>query len=234
MRLTTTKEAIYEYLDRGWSIIPICANDKTPLVKWKKFQTRQPTEDEIDFWLEKWPDMLIAVVCGAISGIIVVDADNPDAQQAAHDQGFESPVMVKTKRGRHWYFKHPLDGVHRGPQSGSGSKGEVWPQINGLDFRGDGSYALLPPSTHYTWDILNDHDLDDMPLFQDWRPSKSTNTNNEGLRLCQPRPDTDQNRPRRHLAGDRRSCSALPQQPDPPWWLWHLRHDIQIPWPAGR
>ncbi|WP_083232729.1 bifunctional DNA primase/polymerase [Endozoicomonas atrinae] len=173
------RDAIYEYLDRGWSIIPICANDKTPLVKWKKFQTRQPTEDEIDFWLEKWPDMLIAVVCGAISGIIVVDADNPDAQQAALDQGFDSPVMVQTKRGRHWYFKHPLDGVHRGPQSGSGSKGEVWPQINGLDFRGDGSYALLPPSTHYTWDILNDHDHDDMPLYQDWRPSKTTNTKNK-------------------------------------------------------
>nr|MDT0250058.1 bifunctional DNA primase/polymerase [Endozoicomonas sp.] len=167
-------DTISEYLDRGWSLIPISPDTKKPLVKWKPYQERQPTDDEIEYWLKKWPDMQVAVVCGAISGIVVVDADNPEAEEAALNQyGFNSPVRVKTKRGKHWYFKHPLDGIKRGPQSGSGSKGEVWPKHPGLDFRGDGGYALLPPSNGYSWDILNDHDVDDMPVYQDWRPAQT-------------------------------------------------------------
>lgn len=164
-------EDALEYLDRGWVVIPIRPDSKRPAIKWQEYQNRHPTEDEVIKWWTDWPDYQIAIVTGALSGVVVVDCDNEDALHAAFDAGMRSPVRVKTKRGTHLYFSHPRDGVRRGPRAGINSRGADWPRIDGLDFRGDGSYALLPPSNGYKWDYLTGHDLDDMPVWQDWKPS---------------------------------------------------------------
>ena len=43
--------AALEYLDRGWSVIPIWAGEKRPSVRtWKKYQTKQPTESQVRKW----------------------------------------------------------------------------------------------------------------------------------------------------------------------------------------
>ncbi len=166
-----TVDAALEYLDRGWSVIPINAATKRPAIKWLEYQDRQPTEQEVVDWFDQFPDAGLAIVTGAVSGVVVVDCDNDDALHAAFDCGMRSPVKVKTKRGTHLYFAHPKDGVRRGPRGGWNSRGVDWPHINGLDFRGDGSYALLPPSNGYSWDVAPGHDLDDAPVWQDWRPA---------------------------------------------------------------
>jgi hypothetical protein len=165
-------DAALEYLDRGWCVIPIRPETKRPPIKWLEYQRRLPTEEEITRWWTDWPECDVAIVTGAISGHVVVDCDNEDALHAAYDAGMRSPVRVRTKRGTHLYFRHPMDGVRRGPRAGCNVRavGADWPRINGLDFRGDGSYALLPPSRGYTWDVAAGHDLDDTPVWQDWRP----------------------------------------------------------------
>lgn len=162
--------AALEYLDRGWCIIPIKPETKRPAVKWMEYQGRLPTEDEVIQWWTQWPEYDIALITGALSGFVVVDCDNPDALHAAFDAGMRSPVRVKTKRGNHLYFQHPRDGVRRGPRAGINSRGADWPRIDGLDFRGDGSYALLPPSTNYTWEIAATLEIDDAPIWKDWTP----------------------------------------------------------------
>ena len=168
--MTKTKlDAALEYLDRGWAVIPI-KGDKRPAIKWAEFQTRLPTEEEVIGWWTKWPDNDIAVITGEVSGIVVVDCDNDEAIEASQTAGMQSPIRVKTKRGLHLYFLHPRDGVRRGPRAGVNSRGADWPCINGLDFRGDGSYALLPPSTNYSWAIPAYLDLDEMPVWNDWKP----------------------------------------------------------------
>jgi len=168
--MTKTKmEAALEYLDRGWAVIPI-KGDKRPAIKWADFQTRHPTEEEVVDWWTKWPDYDIAVITGEISGIVVVDCDNEEAVDAAQEAGMQSPIRVKTKRGLHLYFEHPKDGIRRGPRAGVNSRGSDWPKINGLDFRGDGSYALLPPSNNYEWTIPPYMDWDEMPMWRDWQP----------------------------------------------------------------
>ena len=35
------------YLERGWSVIPIAAADKRPLIRWREFQTRRPDAAEL-------------------------------------------------------------------------------------------------------------------------------------------------------------------------------------------
>jgi hypothetical protein len=159
-----------EYLDRGWSVIPVNSATKRPRIQWKEFQTRLPTSEEVETWWTNHPDDGIALVTGDLSGFVVVDCDNDNAIQAAENAGMRSPVCVKTKRGKHLYFKHPRDGIRRGPRAGNNSRGHDWPRIDGLDFRGDGGYALLPPSTNYEWIITQAHDIDDAPIWLDWKP----------------------------------------------------------------
>ena len=110
------------------------------------------------------------MITGEISGIVVVDCDNEEAVDAAQEAGMQSPIRVKTKRGLHLYFEHPKDGIRRGPRAGVNSRGSDWPKINGLDFRGDGSYALLPPSNNYEWTVPPYMDWDEMPMWRDWQP----------------------------------------------------------------
>ena len=179
--MTTKLDAALEYLERGWSVIPIKPEGKRPAIKWREYQERQPTEEEVEQWWTQWPDYDIAIITGEIAGVVVVDCDNEDAAHAAFDAGMRSNIKAKTKRGIHLYFEHPKDGIRRGPRAGVNSRGADWPRINGLDFRGDGSYALLPPSNNYHWDYPQHvFDWDEMPVWQDWRPSVSA-----------PNPDAD-------------------------------------------
>lgn len=161
-----------EYLERGWSVIPIKPQGKRPAIKWLEYQNRLPTEDEVTKWWTQWEDYDIALVTGEISGVVVVDCDNDNAYNASQEANMKTPIKVKTKRGIHLYFEHPKDGIRRGPRAGVNSRGSDWPMINGLDFRGDGSYALLPPSKNYTWDYPVDvFDYDEMFVWKDWKPS---------------------------------------------------------------
>lgn len=169
----TRLQSALEYYERGWSIIPISRETKRPLIKWKDYQDKTPTEEEIEMWWSDWPDADMAVITGAISKVVVVDCDNEDAAHAAYDAGMRSPIKAKTKRGMHLYFLHPMDGKRRGPRAGTNVRtiAPDWPRIPGLDFRGDGSYAILPPSTGYEWDYPVTLDWDDAPIWQDWSPS---------------------------------------------------------------
>lgn len=165
-------EAALELLDMGWSIIPCRPDTKRPRIKWKEFQETLPTEEQVTDWWTKFPDDPIALITGSLSGVVVVDCDNEEALHAAFDCGMKSPFRAKTKRGHHLYFRHPEDGIRRGPKAGINSRGSDWPKINGLDFRGDGSYALVPPSKNYSWEIPKGFSLDpeDFPVWEDWKP----------------------------------------------------------------
>jgi hypothetical protein len=165
--MSNVLNAAYEYLDNGWSVIPISADGKKPLVRWLEFQQRLPTEEEWEHWAEQWPDCGIGMVTGQISGFVVVDCDTDEAASEAQKLGLSSPCGVKTRRGVHYYFRHP-GGERYGNRQGAHSRGDDWPQVAGLDFRGDGGYVKLPPSNNYSWI----GDLDDAP---DWVQPKLSN-----------------------------------------------------------
>ncbi len=169
---TPRLDAALEYLEHDIVVVPIHPETKRPAIKWREFQERRPTEHEVTSWFEQWPDADIAIVTGYLSGMVVVDCDNEDALAFALAEGMTSPIRVQTKRGWHLYFKHPRDGVRRGPRGGWNSRNVDWPRINGLDFRGDGGYAVLPPSKGYEWNVPAGLDLfDDMPTWKDWSPN---------------------------------------------------------------
>lgn len=150
-------EYAMRYLQIGWSFFPLRFSDKAPAIEWAEYQTRQPTEEEIDRWFtEGVPDgkgglttaFGIAVVTGKLSGIVVCDCDNQDAiSYALTEAGLFSLLSVSTTRGQHLYFRHP-GGAERVINK-AGGVGRDWPDVPGFDLRGDGGYVVAPPSLKF-------------------------------------------------------------------------------------
>ena len=165
------RQALYEYvLDWGWSVVPIKHGAKHPWVEWKQYQTRQPTEEEINEWCDHGAvsknghvlqDFDICLVTGRLSGVVVVDCDSQEAVNEARRLGLTSNVSVNTRKGQHFYWSHHGDAEYKNKVGGHTKANDVsWPKVLGLDFRGDKGIAVLPPSRHkdgnYTWNVPYD------------------------------------------------------------------------------
>jgi len=140
------------FLHLGLSVIPVppprpgvepgrIGDGKVPAIAWRDYQTRLPTEDEIRAWFGGAP-MNLAIVTGAVSGIVVVDADAPEAVRWATRRLTYTPWQVRTSRGYHLYYRTPEARVPNRARIDAGD-GRL-----ALDLRGDGGYVIAPPSVH--------------------------------------------------------------------------------------
>lgn len=152
-----------EYLSMGYPIFPVCSPlmgrhshgdkecsspGKRPLVAWQPYQQRLPTEQEVRSWWGRHPHANIGMATGVLSGVVVLDCDSGEARQLAMERGGldKTPAVFTGKPGGiHYWLGHPIDEVRNFAR-----------KLPGLDFRGDGGYVLLPPSTHasgarYRW-----------------------------------------------------------------------------------
>jgi replicative DNA helicase len=132
---------------------------KVPLIAWKPFQTRLPTEKEVSEWFDKWPNANIAIVTGKISNLVVFDLDSNHAVQYAERQGgFPATLKVKTGKGYHLYMQYP----------GFEIRNSVNKNLD-IDIRADGGYVAAPPSIHgsgrqYEWEEgLSIHEIAPAP-----------------------------------------------------------------------
>jgi len=148
--LTTNKtengalEAALALHRRGWCIIPIPTGSKKARIKWKRYQTSRPDEEQLRRWFtaKQWN---LAVVLGDVSGGLTCrDFDDMAVYNrwavTKPDLAATLPT-VRTARGRHVYFVGHVEGVKH---------------IEGGELRGGGGYCLLPPSLHpdgknYAW-----------------------------------------------------------------------------------
>lgn len=131
--LKTNKDWALYYFDQGWCIIP--ARGKIPAVKWEQYQTKRPTKEQVEKWWDSNPNFNIALVTGAISGVVAVDVDGVKVPA-----GLPPTPIVETSPGRyHYYFKHP----------GFLIKNAIGELVPGVDFKGDEGITILPPSTHF-------------------------------------------------------------------------------------
>jgi hypothetical protein len=132
--MSEAKRAAREYVQRGWSVIPVGTN-KRPLIEWKEFQSRLPMMKEIDAWAE---DAQVGIVTGAVSGLGVIDIDSDKGMAGLKKilpDGFRAPTVHTPRGGIHLYCKYT-------PAIGN----KVGAGIEGVDFRGDGGYVVAPPS----------------------------------------------------------------------------------------
>jgi hypothetical protein len=163
------ERAALSYAERGWSVIPAEPRGKRPVVAWQEFQRRIATADEIADWFGRWPDANVAVVTGALSGVVVLDIDPRHGGTAslsrleiAHGPLPQTLEALTGGGGRHLYFRHP-GGLVR-------NRVGLAP---GVDVRGDGGCVVAPPSVHpsgkrYAW--VASHGPEDSPPARapDW------------------------------------------------------------------
>jgi len=139
---------------QGRRLFPCGPQAKTPLLKgWPTLASSDPAT--IQKWDVKYPGCNWGVATGRVSGLFVLDVDSEKGRASlatleAHHRPLPPTLTSRTGRvdgGEHGYFFCPEGAIIR---CSTGKIGE------GLDVRGDGGYAIVPPSVHesgraYEW-----------------------------------------------------------------------------------
>src|SRR5215217_5936713 len=121
----------------GYPVFPLAG--KRPAVA-GGFYAATTDHSEIAMWIaeEDHGNRDIGVATGHASGLVVIEADT-QARRAQMEERFGPPTVV-TRKGAHWYFRHPRDG-----------KVVSRKVVAGVDCKADGGYVAVPPSTGKTW-----------------------------------------------------------------------------------
>lgn len=158
----------------GLQVLPArhAHKDKAPTVKWKLYQNTRITENNIRQWFFGREPKNYWVLCGKLSGVVVLDTDSAGGEAWWRAQPGMADLMdrtarVKTAKGHHYWFKIPES--HTRVVQGWA----VHPETHNtedvsFDFRGEGGGVLAPPSVHetgvtYTWETPFSEILDCPP-----------------------------------------------------------------------
>lgn len=142
-----------QYHKSGFSVIPVNPSQqqdkrKKPFVKWIPFQKRQPDPGEIRQWWAKWPSAMVGIVTGKGSGLLVIDCDTPEGEQAIEEllpDSLNIPTVRTPRGGKHLYFRMPDENIR-----------DIVGLLPGVDVRAEGGYIIAPPSVNgegkrYQW-----------------------------------------------------------------------------------
>ena len=129
----------------GWPVFPCVPGGKRPLTR-HGFRDATTSQEHISQWWGRWPQANIGLPTGQISGFEVVDIDvrpagdgHPAFQTAAGrlDTGGWVCQVVTPSGGTHFYYP-TFPGQPQPSWAGGTAR---------VDFRGDGGYIIVPPST---------------------------------------------------------------------------------------
>lgn len=144
--------AALQIAERGLYVLPCQPRGKRPATV-HGVKDATTNFGVIERWWRQEPNFNIGVATGAMSGIMVVDVDDLDAEAElkkleAQHTALPATVESVTARGRHLFFKWPNRDVRN-------SASKLAP---GLDVRGTGGYIIAPPSLHpcgrrYCWSV---------------------------------------------------------------------------------
>jgi hypothetical protein len=137
----------------GLSVFPLKARGKQPIVpSWAPYQTERAPIDVLAGWWREYPDANIAVACGPVSGVLVLDVDGDIGREAlaaleGKNESLPPTWRSVTGKGEHYWFRYP-----QGRKIGNSAH-----RLGaGLDTRGQGGYVVAPGSVHengneYRW-----------------------------------------------------------------------------------
>ena len=153
----TTFDHAYYYVNKPWSVVPISPGFKAPSIngkeiRWKEYQKRQPSSEELRKWFEKTKNG-VGVVTGKISNLVVVDTEKGcDFSKLPY---LPKTLVVATGGGGYHFYYKDTTGI---PNSSH--------QDLKYDIKGEGGQVVAPPTIHpkpgirYRW--ATDH-----PLYSD-------------------------------------------------------------------
>ncbi len=180
------RAAAAEYRAWGWNVMPLRLDVKNGRKNphfpepWARFQSDFVDEETFARLLAKVENPnALAAITGNASGIFVVDVDDPSGAWAQeHLSRFQGIARAQTGRGFQLYFAHK-DGLRS-------TTGRLAP---GIDTKGEGGVAFVPPSWHptakrrYRWVVPAGEKLAEVPawLIQRLEAASIENVPIEGL-----------------------------------------------------
>lgn len=143
------------YLENGWSVIPIWGKQKPdkfklPAVSWRLHQHEKATTDTLENWFLTRQFGGLAIVCGAVSQLAVLDFDDPLLAKSFAEQ---HPDLTETRIVRsgqralpHYYFHIPSHLTTRSRH------------VAGADWQYNGRYVIAPPTENdnQAWQLAQD------------------------------------------------------------------------------
>ncbi len=128
---------VNEYYQKGYSIIPLKHNEKIPAIRWKQYQYRQASKEEVFNWSTNFWEPNIAIITGF--KLVVIDADDPSKLPELFKllPEAEKTTRVQTKRLFHFYFSNNGKQRIRSTNNLFGL---------GIELKAMGSYVVAPPS----------------------------------------------------------------------------------------
>jgi hypothetical protein len=139
-RPLTPQDFLQLYKRLGLSIIPV-SKDRVSLIDWREFQQRQPTHEELESWFGGAERPNVAVVCGRVSGgLVILDFEREDDFTTffKNEELLKQTLVVRTPHGGiHVWLREAGEVPRRSIRISEDPP---------LDLLGEGGYAVAPPS----------------------------------------------------------------------------------------
>jgi hypothetical protein len=135
----TIRKFIEHYRNLDFNVIPVPSRAKEPIIKWKEYQERKATDDEVARWFPDGYKGNIAVLLGKTSGNLCdIDCDSAELLEIL-SKALPDTMIVKSYRGGHIYIRTDYEICKFTLNLGKYGK---------LEVLGQGQIGILPPSLH--------------------------------------------------------------------------------------
>lgn len=145
-----TSRLALEYVDRGWSVLPVRPDEKRPYMgNWLQYTHERATRQQVSSWFASLSGAGVGVVTGKVSGMVVLDVE-ADCPTPVGELLRRWPTRMWSRTGSggaHLFYAYP---------HGVGRISNRVRIFEGADLRADGGFIVLPPTMHacgrrYEW-----------------------------------------------------------------------------------
>lgn len=148
--MAETSKLAREYVNQGWSILPVRPDEKRPYMNnWLQYTHVRADRDTVDNWFNNLSGAGVGLVTGKVSGVVVLDVEN-DCPIPIEDLLRKYPTNLYSRTGSggyHLFYTYPHN------------VGRISNRVRifeGADLRADGGFIVLPPTMHacgnrYEW-----------------------------------------------------------------------------------
>lgn len=146
----TINELAAEYVDSGWSILPVRPDEKRPyMTNWLQYTKTRASKAMVEGWFNNLSGAGVGAVTGRISNMVVLDVERT-CPFPIEELLKKYPTQMIAKSGGggwHLFYLYPTN------QARVANRVRIF---EGADLRADGGFIVLPPTLHqsgnrYEW-----------------------------------------------------------------------------------
>lgn len=148
--MSSISELAIEYLESGWSVLPVRPEEKRPfMTNWLQYTHTRASRAVVENWFRSLSGAGVGSVTGRVSNMVVLDVES-SCPYRIEDLLRKYPTQMYSRTGSggyHLFYQYPTS-VTR-----VANRVRIF---DGADLRADGGFIVLPPTMHpsgnrYEW-----------------------------------------------------------------------------------